>query len=82
MMKRTGEILHYGPGVIASLAARCRSVGLYSTGANIESNFGERRTWDDRGQTMFATFPSPWLMDQDRRCESRHLTQAYQTEVA
>ena len=68
-MRREGEVLHYGCGVIASLAARCRSSASdsgYYAGAVLESMFGERRTWDATGQTMFATFPSPWLADQAR----------------
>ena len=77
-MKRPGEILHYGLGDIASLAARCRTAGFYATGAGLETRFGERRTGDDRGQTMFATFPCPWLADQDRRCQDWPLLQAYE----
>jgi hypothetical protein len=66
-MRREGETLH--PGTIASLAARCRSAGNYKTGATLENWFGEARRFGPQDQTMHATFPSPWLMDQCRKCE-------------
>lgn len=80
-MKRSGEVLHYGTGEIASLAARCRSSNNYYVAAMLESQFGERRAWDEVGRTMFATFPSPWLMDQDRRCADRYIEAAYSWPV-
>jgi hypothetical protein len=81
MMRRPNETLHYGLDEYASMAARCRSVGLYSTGAQIEDMFGERRDWDAIGRTMYAAFPASWLADQDRRCWSLHLEQAHTSPI-
>lgn len=76
-MRRPDEVLHYGLGGVAALAARCRTSRNYSSATFLEHWFGERRTWDEQGKTMFATFSAPWLMDQDRRCESRELSEAH-----
>ncbi len=63
--------IHPGPGIIASLAARCRSSGNYKAGTYLEIWFGEARRFDPiTGITQHATFPNPWLMDQSRKCEA------------
>ena len=67
-MRRHGEILHYGTGQWATLAARCRSSGNYCAASGIEAMMGERRTWDAKGATMFATFDPIWTAEHDRRC--------------
>lgn len=76
-MTHRDETLHSGTGNIASLAARCRHGGSsegYYVGATLEGWFGEARRFGPKGETMFATFPSPWLMDQDRRCTDKYMT--------
>lgn len=76
-MKRLGEVLHYGAGQWATLAARCRSSGNYCAAAGVETMMGERRAWDEQGTTMFATFEPIWTAEHDRRCTDYRLSCDY-----
>jgi hypothetical protein len=64
-MKRQGEILRYGAGDGASIAARLRTQPYpsYRAAGFIEECFGERRAWDVQGRIMHASFPQRYFPD-------------------
>jgi hypothetical protein len=51
-------MVHDGPGVGATIAARVRSRGCYRGAAIIEECYGERRTWGSDGSTKHEAFPT------------------------
>jgi hypothetical protein len=72
----------YGTTEGADLAARLRSRfgsvgGGYFAAAVVESFYGECRTWDKQGRTMFARI-TPRFCEWDKRCRDNILQRAYE----
>lgn len=81
-MARPGEQRFYGTTDGADLSARMRTHfggfgGGHFAGAVIEDFYGERRTWDSQGRTMFARF-TPRYCEWDKRCRDGVLARAYE----